>query len=360
MLDVREMPKGISLKPNARDPKPNRQVYKEVEATLLDKAGVPGTFHYKNKGITIMAASVKSNGSKDEFVVTINEDENHGIVDGGHTYAIITTDREDEDLPENYVPVTVLTAIPDEWVPEISGGLNTGIQVQAFSLDNLAGKFDTMKDLLQHEPYFGKLAWRENEGGDYDARDIVSLLDLFLIDEYPNESADYPIHAYERKLKSLKLFEERPELFESALPILKDVLTLHDTIQTTSSKLWNEKGGRFAALHFVETRKRGEYVQTFTGAKTTSRLMNGALYPILGAFRWKVTTDKDGMYGWAGGFDSVVNLWTETAAELLNATKLEGSQVGNKVDAIGKSRSHWPTVHRIVAFRDLQKRLEEQ
>ena len=357
-VPVTEMPQGIPLKPNARAPKINRQVYREVERSLLNEEGTESTFHLKHKGITLIADSVQPVGdSKDRYVIAIDEDKDHGILDGGHSYKIITKPREVE-LPENWVKVEVLTEIPHEWIAEISGGLNTSVQVQAMSLDNLAGHFDWIKDTLKSAAYFSKIAWRENDNGEFDARDLISLMTMFLIDEYPNDSDKYPITAYERKMTALKLFEEKPELYKRVKPILKDILVLHDTILCSSQKHWNEKGGKFGSLHFVEQRKQGEFEATFTGCTTPARLMNGALYPILGAFRAKVIRNESGTYAWDGGFKSVLALWNDTASELLRATYLEGQTVGLKADAIGKSRSHWPNVHRIVAFRDLQKRLE--
>ena len=61
-------------------------------------------------------------------------------------------------------------------MPEIAGGLNTSVQVQDMSLDNLEGLFEWIKDELKSEPYFERIAWKENQPGEFDARDIVSLL----------------------------------------------------------------------------------------------------------------------------------------------------------------------------------------
>ena len=80
---VQSLPKDLPLDPNARRPNTNRRVYKRVEDSLLNKGTEPGTFHLKNKGITIIAESVVQKAN-DEYVVNIGP--GHGIVDGGHTY----------------------------------------------------------------------------------------------------------------------------------------------------------------------------------------------------------------------------------------------------------------------------------
>src|SRR6266478_468103 len=62
-LSVRalDFPSGISTKANARDPiGMNRRVYRDVSKSLEGKEhAVPGTFDLMNKGITILAQSVR-------------------------------------------------------------------------------------------------------------------------------------------------------------------------------------------------------------------------------------------------------------------------------------------------------------
>jgi len=48
-------------------------------------------------------------------------------------------------------------------VPGWAGGLNTSVQVQDMSLDNLSGDFDWLKKIIAEEPYAKHIAWRENE-----------------------------------------------------------------------------------------------------------------------------------------------------------------------------------------------------
>ena len=72
---------------------------------------------------------------------------------GGHTYKLIVDNLENGKLPDNqYVNVEIRVGIPELWIPAIAGRLNTSIQVQDMSLDNLAGLFNWLKALLQKEP----------------------------------------------------------------------------------------------------------------------------------------------------------------------------------------------------------------
>src|SRR5579862_1527858 len=55
---AKDLPPGLPTDPNPRTPNINRSVYREVEQSLLGEEGEPGTFHWKNKGITIIAHDV--------------------------------------------------------------------------------------------------------------------------------------------------------------------------------------------------------------------------------------------------------------------------------------------------------------
>src|ERR1700733_4963987 len=76
VVPVRTMPRDLPLDPNARRPNTNRRVYKLVEQSLLNKSGEPGTFHLKNKGITIIASRVEARGS-DKYEIFLEP--GHGI-----------------------------------------------------------------------------------------------------------------------------------------------------------------------------------------------------------------------------------------------------------------------------------------
>lgn len=354
VMPVRAMPPGLPLDPNARRPNLNKRIYQDVEESLLGAKGEPGTFHLKNKGITIIAESVKQEG--EEYVVEL-QNGSHGIVDGGHTYTLIVKNQDEAELPDNqYVTVEVRTGVPLPWIPEIAGGLNTSVQVQDMSLDHLKGLFEWVKTELVKEPYFPHIAWSENDDGEYDARDIVSLMYVFNIELFPNDSDDQPIAGYEKKSTALAAFEEKGDSFKRMRGILTDILRLHDIIGIEAVKLWNKATphGKAGNLAFVEAKKRGQFEFYFLDKKAPQRLMSGALYPILSAFRWYVVRDKKTLnYRWRDDFDAVVEAWQRDGAELLKQTKQMNDDLGRNPNALGKSRPHWANMHNVVAKRDL-------
>src|SRR5579872_4212483 len=357
VMPVRTLQPELPLDPNARRPNIRKRVYQDVKQSLLNKEGEPGTFHLKNKGITIVAQSINQKGDH-EYVVTMKRGV-HGIVDGGHTYTLIQENLSNPELPENqFVQVEIRIGVPDAWIPEIAGGLNTSVQVQDMSLDHLAGRFDWLKQELKAEPYSKEIAWSENDSGEYDARDVLSLLAMFNILLFPNDKDEHPVMAYEKKSLVLKAFEDKNGKFELMKPIIKDVLKFHDIVAKDARDLWNKfNGGRGGGLAFMEKRERGQFKFVFSGQTSQYRLMNGALYPLLAAFRWYVQQDPvNGTLKWRDGFPAVLKAWNAVGGELLKATHLESNERGRNPNAIGKSRNHWANLHTRVAKFDLMSR----
>ena len=354
-IPVSAVPTGIPLDPNARTPNLRKRVYRQVEESLLNRnENVPGTFHLKHKGITMIAHSVDDVG-KDRFEVAVKEGE--GIVDGGHSYQLILDHKDKSELPEDQVvKFEILCGIPTEWIADIAGGLNTSVQVEPMSLDNLAGRFKWLKDELADEPYAGKIAWRENDDGIYDVLYLLSVLTCFNIFAYPNDKEVQPVVAYEKKSGVLKQFETNPEQYQKLRPIAKDIFKLHDLVSYESKDIYNSfTKGRFGRWSFVETQKHTSYV--FTDLQADHQLMKGALFPLLSAMRWMVTEDPStGNAMWRDGFDGVVELWREVAVELLTQTGQASQELGRNPRALGKSRNHWSSLHSKVGLRYLQKR----
>lgn len=363
IVKAKDVPQGLSLDPNARTPNIRRRVYQEVEDSLLNREGVSNSFHLKNKGITLIAKSVTK---KTEEIYIVTFANGHGIVDGGHTYTLLTEHSGDQALsPDQYVKFEILTGIPDDWIPEIAGGLNTSVQVQDRSLLNLEGAFDWIKEELKDEPYYKEIAWSENESGSFEVRDIISMMTCFNIDFYPNDGDSHPISAYEKKSAALKTFEDdyrdnKGKSYRKLRPILKNILEFYDTIRFEFRDIWNKQGGKAGSLSIVEgvnSERSKPFQFPFIEKEGKYRLTRGALYPMLAAFRWMVEQDKTkGTFRWRSGFNEVKSRWEETSENLVRLTVEKGNEVGRNPDAIGKSRAHWGALHKEVAFVDLMKR----
>jgi hypothetical protein len=349
---------SLSYGPNARRPNIRKHVYRTVDESLMNVDCTENTFHLKNLGISINAHAV-TKIADDRYEVDLHDGEHHGVLNGGHTLDLIARRIKDGSIPPTqYVKIEVRTGIPNEWLAEIAGGMNTALQVEDMSLENLKGAFQWIKQELENEPYFGAIAWSENDKGEYDARDLISLLTCFHIGLYPNDEAgSHPTEAYEKKSKALDQFSEDFDAnggagFRKLRPILKDILALHDTIQMDFAPVHIKAGGR-TTLAIIDKANKQPFAFTFIGKQSKERLQTGALYPLLAAFRWMVEEDASGNYRWRGGFSNVLRRWNETAPDLVRKTSERSKELGGNSNAIGKSRTHWDTLHQTVAFRDL-------
>ncbi len=341
-----DIPPGIPTAPNPREQDTDKTIYQEVKKSLLSEADP--TFHLKNKGITIIAHKVDYSNHKDGLEVFFNEDD--GIVDGAHTYTIIV-DNKDECPHNQFVKLEILTAIPRSFVEPIAQGLNTAVQVQTMSLANLGKRFEWIKEILNKTPYASEIAYKENEDGEFTIRDIISLMTLFNIESYPDGST-HPKVAYVSKAKALEDYLKSQNSFEKLSLILKDILELHDYVHLKGRGLYNEKyKGKGGRLAFYQTRKKG-YRLVFTRKETPSMLYDGALYPILGAFRYLVGQKPgNGHFSWkVGSFEEVKKIFDKVGADMINSTKGKSDSTGRNPNAIGKDDGHWENLYKTVAL----------
>lgn len=372
LVRASEVPEGIRTDANARDPKGlNRRVYREVAESLMGRDTIIGSFDLMNKGIVCLAESVKRREDNlYEFVV----DDGQGIVDGGHTYKIICDAQNDPALPdEQCVEFQIRTGVSEGMITDIARGLNSGIQVKDHSIANLDGKYDWLKDDLGSESYFNRIAWEESDDGDYDVRDLICILEAMNIFDYPNDSNNHPITAYEKWSVPTARFSKDHDEHEDDLtgskyyrlgPILKDALALYDYVRADFRDIYKKEDlGSAGKLDIVEYGKgKRTFEFPFAGLPAAEyRLTKGALYPIFAAFRNKVTIDPDtGFATWEGGFDSVVELWRAVAPELVKQTKQATKDFGHKPDVLGKNRGHWTNMHQTVELHILREQIKRR
>lgn len=367
-------PSGISTSVNARDPVGlNRRVYRDVKESLLGESSAElGSFDLMNKGITILAEEVRLiNKARNEFEIIIDDVEG-GIVDGAHTARIISEANITGAIPpEQHVEVYIRTNITGSMITNIARGLNTSLQVAPKSIYNIDGVFDWLKDEISNESYCELVSWKESDDGEYDVRDLISVLELFNVFDFDNDEPKQPISAYEKWSKVLdnfaKDFEEHRgnKLVDSKYyklrHLLKDALVLMDHIRRDFLDMHNQAGGAAGKLNIVEQApaRKGVFDYPFSGLPGTQyRLTKGATYPILNAFRNFVEVDEDtGDACWRGGFKKVLQAWKKLGPDLVAETHRATREIGRNPDTIGKNRQHWVSLHKTVRLAVLQDQL---
>jgi len=367
LVRAKDVPEGVSLAPNAREARKfSKRVYQDVKKNLLGEGATPGYFDLMNKGITIIAERVKRIDDK-TYELVLEKDQ--GIVDGGHTYRIITSVLTNQRLAEEqHVEINVRTGVPIDMWPEISRGLNTGIQVSQHSIDNLADHYEWIKEEIKDQPYAKVVAWREEDEGEYDVRDLICVLEALNIFDFPAQGGQHPVAAYEKwsiptnkfsvdanankgNLKNSKYYKLRP--------LLKGGLRLFDTIRRDFYVKYNGADlGHAGKLRIVE---QGDFSFPFAQLPPANfRLTKGALYPIFAAFRNMVEIDKaTGDARWRGGFDEALALWETVAPEVCQVTKSAIDDIGNQPETLGKHRGHWSNLHKTIELNLLRKQIDK-
>ena len=351
-----DVPAGISKAPNPRAQRTDRGVYKEVRNSLDNSDDL--SFHLKNKGITILAHRIEY--STDKRTADLYLGDGDGIVDGGHTYQIILDAQEAGTCPEGqYVKFEVLTGVPLEMGPDITGGLNTAVQVDDTSLMNLRKEFDWVKETLEDTDYGDRISYKQNEDGDYDIREILGIMTLFNVNKFPYADGKHPKEAYVSKAKCLDLYKADPNSFKMLRPLLKDILYLYDYVHIRSRERYNEEmRGRAAGMKGVYARKkRGMYKYVFISEERDYKLYDGALFPMLGAIRFLIEQkQEENVYSWKlKSLDEVKSFFDEIAPDLVATTYKTSLIYGRKPNPIGKDENHWDNMYKTVALHYLTR-----
>lgn len=374
LVQAKSFPNGLPTGANARDPVGmNRRVYKDVMESLRTNEAIPGSFDLMNLGITILADRIEMVDKK-TFRVLIREED--GIVNGAHTARIIEQCQGEEEVPdEQFVEVRIITGLdnaPPHLRADIAKGQNTGIAVRAESIYDKEGLFAHLREIVKDKSWADRISWRESDPGDYDVRDLTSALEAINVLDFPNASNKHPVHAYEkwsigvaRYAQDFKENEKHPEkrTYAAIEPLLLEALELYDRIRHDFREMFNDNisksGGR---LRIVEEapKSKGKFDFVFSGqAPNKYRLTKGAAYPIFAAFRNCVEYDEEThLCSWRFGFDKVIEFWEKIGPDLVRETFEATKDIGRTPDVLGKNRSHWANLHRVVRLEVLSAALE--
>ncbi|MCG8430864.1 MAG: AIPR family protein, partial [Candidatus Omnitrophica bacterium] len=355
LVKASDIPAGISLEPNPRAQKTDYGIYKEVQESLENEDDP--SFHLKNKGITMFAHKIEM--SEDKKVTSVYLGKGDGIADGGHTYKIILDSISQNRCPKNqYVKFEILTGVPDTHKVDITGGLNTAVQVQEASLANLEGRFEWIKQTLKDAPYANQIAYKQNEKKPVDIREIIAYMTLFNV-EHPLLRNRSLKEAYASKNACLTLYKDKQDTYMMLKPILKDILCLRDYIDLNARELYNKKtkGKGGAMVGIYSKRSRGKFQLLFMQAESEYKLFDSALYPMLGALRYLVHIKPgEKEYSWKiGSLEKVKAIYRSVAADMLRTTYNTSSAYGKKQTSVGKDENLWDSLYKTVALAYLQK-----
>lgn len=348
---------------NPRDPKTTSGVAQKIASTLRED---PESFFFKNRGITLLVKNATFDNESNGLAVELTDRSIHGLLDGGHTFAVIReafdslTEEEKAAsiMNEAYVKLEILEGFPSRSeAVEIVGARNTSTQVKDQSLDNLLQRFDTIKQVLGKKPYADRIAYKEiefNDEGekkDIDIKEILSYLVCF--DREGFDDKIHPVIAYSGKASVLKHVDNNHDRLQKYITILPDILEMRDYIYEKMPEAWNRQGGKFGRIESVG-RYNKPVALPFSGQKTEYSIPSAFIYPVLAAFRSLVQIE-DEECSWiippAEFFEKhqqeIIRRLVDQALVFRNPTKL------------GKEKTVWQTCYDYVAMEVLKSQLKK-
>lgn len=337
--------------------KARSRVPKAIQETL---EVCPKLFHLLNRGCLILAKSAWYDNKSRTLHFIVESENEHGMVDGATTDRVLAQLKRERNIAdfstlkpreipaefkESYIHLEIIAGkINDDTRIKLADARNTSEQVKEFSLEDLGGGFEWLKDVLRNSEFRGKIRYRENEPKPVDVRTVLGLLTLF----HPNwkDNKD-PLVAYTGKGTVIELYRkpEWRDRYEKLAPVTVDILRLYDHIHVNFQRQYmtaygpNSKLGRRSEVRYINSVELAKPLP-LTGAKTQYVLTDGWLYPLLAAFRM--------LLKWPRGNKAQVT-WAENPFEyfdkhghaLVSDVVEQSEELGSNPNAAGKSRMLW-------------------
>jgi hypothetical protein len=338
---------------NVRDPKSRGRVPNAIRNTFNEKCD---EFFFMNRGLVIAAEKVdfKDGGGEKRIDLIMRDPAIHGLLDGGHTYRVVTESAEvlPSHEPPRYLRMEIITGFDRETISDVVEARNTSNQVRDESLANLREEFEPLKEVLRSEPYFEQIAWSEYEelatgkAKPIDVRDIISYLITF--DTTSFNSTTQPLIAYKDKRACLRHFQQHKQHLRKLYPLTPDILKLWDEIHEKWAS-WYPEGreeeagihGRFLKLTAVVP--NAPETLFFKGTTAKYRMPEAYKYPILSAVRAAIKVQNRGARWSTDPFQ----LLQETGPQL---TTVVGNTVRatNNPNKVGKDVGTWSSCYLVV------------
>lgn len=363
-VQANSIPQEMSdwMETNPREQKMTTNVANKIKDSLRDNE----YFHELNRGILISSLSTVWDNKTEELIISFDNPEIHGNIDGGHTLRAILEAKSKNYLSnDRFVFFEIFEGI--ESPVELAAARNTSVQVDLKSIAELENSFEVLKEALSNNAFYNRIQFKMNEhyndeGIDpIDVREIIAILLMFSQEIYPYKTADgvlsdvQPIQCYSGKEASLKKFlkqnggtEEqqkidRENMIRNMMPIIGDIFGLWEKIETTFAIVTNSTGKRFGTRKY--TKHDGEKVvgKSFLMQQDlTYYIPKGLMYPVVGAFRALIQRNADGTYFWK---KNPIDVWDTLGPKLVTIILDEKAE---NPDVIAKNSNLWSNLFKEV------------
>ncbi len=368
-----KLPDGVN--PRSHEKVAGR-VPEAIEESLRDRSK---WFHLLNRGLLVVAQKAWYDNRSQILHILISSDEENGLADGATTDRVVAKVKnsisvaEFDSLGENEIPaylrdafvhVEVISGEIGEMLVPLTGARNTSNQVKEFSLENLGGGFDWLKDVLEGSEFRGRIRYKENDPQPVDIRTILGLLTLF----HPNwnELGKEPVVAYTGKGAILDYYRDdewRPG-YESLRPVVADILGLYDYLHLTFPDQYEKykdslgTGSKLGARKEVRYTEGRTHTLALTGAKTKYLIPDGWLYPLTGAFRMLLEFPKNGR-GQVKWITDPRDFFDEHGHEFIADVVEQSESLGRNPQSTGKSRPLWNNLRKSMELHRMKLKQAE-
>lgn len=350
------------METNPREQKMTTNVANKIKESLRDNE----YFHELNRGILISSLSTVWDNKTEDLIISFDNPEIHGNIDGGHTLrAILEAKSKNHISNDRFVFFEIFEGI--ESPVELAAARNTSVQVDLKSIAELENSFDVLKEALSKNTFYNRIQFKMNEhynddGIDpIDVREIIAILLMFSQEIYPYQTADgvlsdvQPMQCYSGKEASLKKFlkqnggtEEqqkidRENMIRNMMPIIDDIFALWEKIETSFATVTNSTGKRFGTRKY--TKHDGDKVvgKSFLMQQDLKYYIpKGLMYPVVGAFRSLVQRNTDGTYFWR---KNPIDVWNILGPKLVTIMLDEKAE---NPDVIAKNSNLWSNLFKEV------------
>lgn len=323
-------------------------------------------FHILNRGMLISAKNIEFR-APDTAIITFENEDFHGIVDGGHTYRTIIENRDNVTTNhKQYVKIEVLTNI-ESMFEDVATARNTSIQVKDSAIAELKKKFDAIiKEQIKSVEFSNKIAYKENEDKPIEIEKILAILYMFNLEK--NDSPEkMATSAYSSKNYCQKEYLNAYDRYKDNMEnnpyfkmshIMIDIFKLYDLIETKMSVKYKEAthNGKYGSIKGVEIAKGKKYKSKFFENDMEYRNPKGFIYPIVGAFR-AIIEEIDNKYEW---IIDPFECFEKIGASLVLDTVERSRTLGNNPNAVGKDTGHWKQLYNTVDLYALRSYISKE
>lgn len=368
---LKDLPINIPTTPNPRQPDINAKPCKQMLETLETE---PEYFTDCNRGLLLTAEKVFFPGSGDSdkrVIVDFGSDEDGsprgGLVDGGHTYAVLKKVISDETLADLPVFVTIIEGAED-FATKLARARNTSVQVTEKSIANLENEFEEIKKSLGN--YSDKVIYFENENKGEDVatfqiEELIALMTALNKDLYDGNNQPTIVYTGVSTCFNKWLNKKNRSTYSKLYSILPSIVETYEYLYENFEDYAKSVGiKRFGNINGIEThrgkgnnRKAVSIKLPFTEKVVRYRLSKGFSMPIFAALRF-LLDEKDGSLYWR--VDPKKFLKDNGPLLVNQVLEAHTREYNSNPNKTGKSKVLWQNIANTVVINALQAQLSQK